>query len=300
MPEYSVFGLRVRSERPLPELPPATGPSEPDVTVRFGTIDSECHDAGLHRLKDAILFVAPDAARYRITGGHEILVEPVQNAHDRNIRLYLLGSAFGAIIHQRGLLPLHANAVEIEGQAFAFMGAQGEGKSTLAAWFHDRGHRIVADDICVIAFHGEKPMAMPGLPRLRLWEDALVQSGRTVGEFERSFEGADDWNKFDLPVAPDRSSRKDLPLSAIYLVESGENFSVQKLEGMKAAEVLFEHTYRGGYLEAANGQRQHLQSIVELVRAIPVFRLTRKRGFDVFEDQAAAVLKHVLSLAAAP
>ena len=56
----------------------------------------------------------------------------------------------GAALHQRGILPLHANAVEIDHRAVAFMGASGAGKSTLAAWFHDQGYPILADDVCVI------------------------------------------------------------------------------------------------------------------------------------------------------
>ena len=77
------------------------------------------------------------------------------NVPDANIRLYLLGSAMGVLLHQRGLLPLHANAVEIDGKAFAFMGASGSGKSTLAAWFHDHGYRIIADDVCAVRFETE-------------------------------------------------------------------------------------------------------------------------------------------------
>ena len=82
----------------------------------------------------------------------EIVAEPRQGVPDSNVRLFLLGSAMGALLHQRGLLPLHTNAVEVGGRAFAFMGKSGAGKSTLAAWFHDRGFRIVADDVCVVGF----------------------------------------------------------------------------------------------------------------------------------------------------
>lgn len=296
MPDYSLFGLRVRSERPLPELPPAMGQEEPDVTVRFGAIDSDCREAGLHRLDDAMLFIAPDAARYRVSQGRDILVEPIENAHDRNVRLYLLGSAFGALVHQRGLLPLHANAVEIDGRAFAFIGAQGEGKSTLAAWFHDQGHRIIADDICVIDFVEGVPVAMPGLPRLRLWEDALASSGRDFRAFDRSFVGDDAWNKYDVPINFDRLTREPLPFAAAYLLESGDEFAARHLQGLEAARAIFEHTYRGGYVDAANGQKSHWEAAVRLVQKAPIFRLNRKRGFERFDLQAHKIRDHAKSV----
>ena len=78
------------------------------------------------------------------------------------------------ILHQRSLLPLHANAMVVEGRAIGFMGHPGAGKSTLAAWFHDRGFDVLADDVCVVTPGPDgRPLAHPGIPRLRLWREAL-------------------------------------------------------------------------------------------------------------------------------
>ena len=114
--------------------------------------------------------------------------------------LYLLGSARGALLHQRGLLPLHANAVVLAGRAIAFCGHSGAGKSTIAAWFHDRGDPILADDICAVdgAATGEI-IAYPGVPRLRLWRDALEKGGREASGYRRSFDSLDKW---DVPIGP--------------------------------------------------------------------------------------------------
>ena len=153
--------------------------------IRVAPISEERSEPGLHVEGEALLLTIPDVARYRIEGGTEIVVDAHPSAPDRNIRLYLLGLAFGALLHQRGLLPLHANAVEVDGKAVAFMGESGAGKSTLAAWFHDRGHRIVADDVCVVGFSkGGQAFAHPGLPRLRLWDEALEASGRSAADFQ--------------------------------------------------------------------------------------------------------------------
>ncbi|MEG8053162.1 hypothetical protein QP185_07710 [Sphingomonas aerolata] len=61
---------------------------------------------------------------------------------------YLLGTALGALLHQRALLPLHCNAIVHDGKAFLFCGDSGAGKSTLAAVFEARGYPS-SPTICV-------------------------------------------------------------------------------------------------------------------------------------------------------
>ena len=237
--DYSVFGLRVRSSFRLPELFLAEGDGQPDVTIKTGPV-AECDsgDNGLRAKDGALLLDIPDVARFRISNGNTITVDADIDTPERNVRLYLLGSAFGAVLHQRGLLPLHANAVEIDGKAVAFMGASGEGKSTLAAWFHDQGYRVIADDVCVVRNGDvERPYALPGVARLRLWQDALEASGREVGSYERSY--ADEtWDKFDVPVESTASSPGEIELSGLYDLRRAEDFRIEELSGVEAADGL--------------------------------------------------------------
>lgn len=296
--DYFVFGLRIRSELPLPELFPAVGDGAPDVTIRLGRI-RELPDAmpGDHVVDDGMLFVIRDVGRYRAARGEEILVEPERDKPDRNVRLYLLGSVFGALLHQRGHLPLHANAIQIDDTATAFMGGAGSGKSTLAAWFHDRGFRIMADDVCAVKFDREgRTKALPGLPRLRLWQEALEASGRAVNEFHRSYVGDHDWNKFDVPIA-DTAARGEIDLAAVYLLEKGDAFEIRRLEGVEAAEAVFAHTYRGAYVSALKGEHSHWSASMRLVQNTPVFRLTRTWGLDRMDEEGRQILEHAKGLA---
>jgi hypothetical protein len=292
--DYSVFGLRVRSEIPLPELFEA-GPGDIDVTIRLGEVPIvEGSDTGLAADGDALILHIFDIARYRISGGDTIVVNPEPGVPDRNVRLFLLGSAFGALIHQRGLLPLHANAIEVDGKAVAFMGASGAGKSTLAAWFHDSGHRIAADDVCVVRFDHGIPYVSPGLPRLRLWLEALEAMGREPSIYARSYAGAN-LEKFDVPVARETSSGADLKLGAVYLLERSKRFAIHPLEGVEAAEVVFANTYRGQYIGAAKGYLSHWAACVQLVQSTPIYRLDRPWRLDRLGNDCELVLQHVRS-----
>jgi hypothetical protein len=296
--DYQLFGLRIRSEIQLPELFPAEGDGAADVTIRQSSLGGGRSEPGLQvENNDTLLLTIPDVGRYRMRAGCEILVDPIDDVPDRNLRLFLLGSAFGALLHQRRLLPLHANAVEIDGRAVAFMGETGAGKSTLAAWFHDRGFRVIADDVCVVGFgdRGE-PYAAPGLPRLRLWGEALTLMGREAAGFARSYVGTDE-EKYDVPINSESAAQSNKPLGALYLLDRGQQFSAAQLTGLEAAETVFANTYRGAYVSAVSGQLSHWESSVRLVRHLPVFRASREWDLKKVDEQCQLMLDHARAVA---
>ena len=299
--EYSVFGLRVRSSLELPELLPASGDGQPDVTIEMAPIaDEPAPGSEVTAVNGALVLVVPDIARFRISGGNTIVVDAERGTPERNVRLFLLGSAFGALLHQRGLLPLHANAVEIDGKAIAFMGASGEGKSTLAAWFHDRGFRVVADDVCVVSIKQDgRPYALPGLARLRLWQDALEASGRQSGHYGRSY-ADESWNKFDVPIERSVGAGSEIELCGVYDLCRANSFRIDELSGIEAADAVFTHTYRGSYLNAAKGERRHWESCVTLVRSTPVFRLSRPSDLERMSETFEQILDHVRTCVLGP
>jgi hypothetical protein len=296
--DYSVFGLRVRSTLPLPELFPADGAGEPDVFISFADVPEGADaPAALSACNGALVLVIPGVARYRISGGQSITVQPDAGVPERNVRLYLLGSAFGALLHQRGLLPLHANAIEIGGKAVAFMGESGAGKSTLAAAFEQLGHGVIADDVCVVGFDpAGSPFAAPGVPRLRLWAEALQHTGRGTEGFERSYAGDEEFDKFDVPLDPGSAVRAKVPLAALYLLARRDEFSVEPLVGIEAAEALFANTYRGSFLAAAKGLESHWLSSVRLVRSVPVFRASRPWNGSRLQEQCQLLVDHAAQL----
>jgi hypothetical protein len=292
--DYRVFGLRVRSSVELPELLPARDAAAPDVVIELGPVtESPQTQSGLTNVGGALILVVPNVARYRIRAGVSITIAPCEGVPERNLRLFLLGSAFGALLHQRGLLPLHANAIEIDGKAVAYMGEPGAGKSTLAAWFHDRGHRIIADDVCVVGFDDAgKAVAKPGLPRLRLWREALEASGHDPASYPRSYAGDERFDKFDVPIDSAKTVESDTPLAALYQLQRGEQASIDRRSGLEAAEAVFANTYRGAYLEVVGDHEAHWTSAVRLVGQVPVFRAARTWGSARLDDQCTMLLEH--------
>ena len=294
--DYSLFGLHIRSDLRLPELLAENRSTEPQVVVRLGDVP-EAPDAGLFMSASGAQLTIPGIARYAIVDGSIITVDRDANVPDANVRLYLLGSAMGILLHQRGLLPLHANAVDIGGTAVAIMGASGAGKSTLAAAFHDYGLGVIADDVCAISFDPEqRPLVNPGLPRLRLWRQALELSGRDASRFQRSYAGDDSWDKFDVPLPREMAIRQPIELAGVYLLVTGERLAIEQLHGIEAIDAIFANTYRGNYVAAGGTVEHHWQSCIRLARQTPIFRLTREWGLSRVADDIPALVEHARQL----
>ncbi|HEX8062705.1 MAG TPA: hypothetical protein VF535_05765 [Allosphingosinicella sp.] len=290
---YRLFGLNLRSEIGLAGLAPSVEAGSVDVEIGLGKLPPGESPPGYSATSDGTILTITKVGRYLIRDGREILIEPAAGASERNLRLFLLGSAIGALLHQRGLLPLHANAIDLGGRAVAFSGHSGAGKSTIAAWFHDRGYPILADDVCVIGFdEAGRALAFPGIPRLRLWREALEASGRDASTYDRSF---DDMDKFDVPtIIAERLA--PLPLAAIYLLRKAQDEpggpAVERLTGIDAVDTLVSNTYRGGYLRTIGRTGEHLAACLRVVRTVPVFRARRLWGFDRFDEEAGQLHDH--------
>ncbi|NJC06133.1 hypothetical protein GGQ97_001926 [Sphingomonas kaistensis] len=274
-----LFGLTLSSELPLPGLVAAPEGSAVDVTICRGSVGAEAD------------LVIPEAGSFVVRAGREIIVDALPGIPERNVRLFLLGSAMGLLLHQRGLFPLHANAVALDGRAIAVAGATGAGKSTLAAWFSRQGLGLVGDDVIALKPTGEGMVALPGPPRVRLWRQSLDTFGLGSEGLEPSYvdPGFDKW---DLPVPLSDHEADELPLGCIYVLSDGPGIAIHRLGGAAAAGALFDHTYRGAYVEQVGGAAGHWQAVARIAASVPVFSLERPRDLSQLDGLGHALLDH--------
>ena len=192
MNDWTLCGWRVRSEFPLPEALPWGGPEDHpvDVTVRLGDVpegvpNSVYIDPTTKRGADGQYHLSiRNVGRYLARHGQEVLIDPLCPIDLPDLRLFVETTCLAALALQRGLIALHGAAFRVSGKTIAIIGASGQGKSTLAAALAQRGHGLMAEDVCVLdvgdgAGDGgdHRPMVIPSLPNIRLWQDALEQLG---------------------------------------------------------------------------------------------------------------------------
>lgn len=297
---YSCFNFQLISEIALYELTPAVDLSDPRplVHVSLGSLPetlpgAQAPEFGLQVVTAGfVMLTVAGVARYLISGGSEIIVDPLPGAAERNVRLFLLGSALGILCHQRGLLPLHANAIVVDGRAVAFAGCSGSGKTTLAAHFERAGYELLCDDVCVIDFdEARRPVAWPGLPGLKLWGDAAEEFGHKRGDLDQVAEGMD---KYHIPMA--RAARpRAIPFDRLYVLSRAEchqTGSISCLRGAKAMAAVMAQTYRLIYLAPMGLRQRHFDLCAAAAVHAKIYAASRLWGYDVFAREADTLERH--------
>ncbi|MEI9990624.1 MAG: hypothetical protein WDM86_11350 [Rhizomicrobium sp.] len=221
-------------------------PGIPDAVIRVvnalsATLDgAEPAGPQAQARAGALLLVSPGIGRFLVRGGLTIDLAADPGADPGAVSLVLHGSARGALIHQRGELPLHAATLVPPGgdAACAICGPSGAGKSTLAAELSRRGWTLVADDTTRVTWTAAGPLAWPSRDSIKLWRDACEAKGIEVARLEQVCAGLD---KHYLRVpARDEPAR----LAAVFelLIDGADDvFFAANKEKMA---LLTRHTYR--------------------------------------------------------
>lgn len=295
---YHVYGLIVVSEIELPELVKAE-PQQSDVQIRFGEVPETVPNPiarwyWCSASCSEFVFTIDGVARYRVSDGRLITVDRrlgvESSVPSADIRLWLLGSAFAALTHQRGLLPLHVSAIKAPTGVWAFAGESGEGKSTLAGFLHRRrGWGLVSDDVSVSDLSSAEPVIYPGPRKLKLWADALQHLEFAACKVVRDLSSTD---KFQLYMSEDEVYEPEM-LKGLIVLESGDDDeapTIKRLTGMLAFKACLEAVYRPYMASWYKLPNQRVQELATICSRIEVYRFRRPRSLNNFEHNLGPVI----------
>jgi len=280
MATYQAFGLTIQSTLPFPELDPAFGDML-DVVIRQAPLrrpkrasTGPCLQAGM---EETHLWWA-DVGSVAIREGREIIVDPLPEVDERVVRLAVLGSALGVLLHQRGMLALHASAVEIGETGILFVGESGQGKSTTAAALVAEGAVLLADDVAAIDQQsGTKPQVLPALSRLKLDVEPALQFG-FPSEMLVEFHECDPRRAYPIyrsvPPLPH-------PINHIFVLREGPEVMVRPCQPQEAFIELIRHSYALRLLGSAGATPTHFEQCAALVHTVPISWLERPRDLAV-------------------
>lgn len=284
MCDYHLFGWRVRSKIPLPDLLPWRGDARtPDIVVQIGTlppVESQLpsFSPAVQICSTGVRVTIPAVASYWVEAGNRVIVQPILLEDAADIRVFLLGTVLAILCFQRGLLPLHASAIDIGGRALLLSGASGAGKSTLAAALSAQGYRLLSDDLCALDVReGRPPMVLPAFPRVRLWRDSALHLQVPINGLERSRE---ELEKYNVPLVEARFQSEALPPAQIVFLRTErapERHAVRRLAGIEALRRYdLVHRWRLGV--ALGYEALIFNAMARLIGVVPVVELARSEN----------------------
>lgn len=281
---YEAFGLTIKSEIILQELIQITSFEDIDIEIKMNNTLNNYTSRPFEFIVEnqTVTFMIPDIAIFQVKDGKEIIVSAFEGANKDIIRLYILGSSFGALLLQRGIYPLHGSAIAIDGKAFAIVGDSGAGKSTLASAFMERGYYLLSDDVIAVKFSKENhPIVIPSYPQQKLWQQSLDAFGIS-NEKLRPIYGRE--NKFCKPVI-NKFHATQLPLGGIFeLVKTnGDSISIRPIHGLELLQKLFAHSYRQFLITKLDLTKWHFSKSTLVAERLPFYQIERpETGFSAF------------------
>lgn len=297
---HRVFGCTLGSEVPFDNRLGEGGGPAADLVFSYGPPGADLPDTAscLYRGTNLHLFRAPDREVLRITDVADfhlwpdrIVAHPAAAEPSPLIEIHLLGTVLSYWLERRGLVTLHASAVEIAGRAAVFASTHGGGKTGLAAALLQAGHPLLSDDLLPVEERDGTFLGRPGYPQMRMWPD---EAAWFLGSHEHLPIVHPELSKRRVPVGPGGLGTfhgSPLPLACIYLPErtEGEALEIREVSPRDALIELLRHSFSPRLVEAAGLQPARFQHLSNLVLQVPVKRLRYPSGFDRLPGVAEAV-----------
>jgi hypothetical protein len=311
---YRIYGLRLRSELPLPVMS-VSDDGEVDLTVQHCgaiprpvtppppvmSIDWRQVEQGwllrYHTRTGEVLEFAfnPEASRLEIRCTMPEMTD--------DITALLVGAGLATALHLRGVPVLHASAIVVDGKAILVAGPAGAGKSTLTAALVAKGVPLLAEDLAVLTFGENVITVQAGYPRLRLCPDATLVAGKAAPDLPRVFSGfvPDDKRWLDAADLAGGYCATPVPLGVIYLMAPRRHdrpaVEIVPLPLHRAGLALLGHLYGARWLRIP--QPQALKWCARIAGRTPVRIVHAPPGLERVSETADAIIADARCLAAA-
>jgi hypothetical protein len=299
---YGVYGISLRSQIPL-SLPADSHTGFTEIELLVGSPSAAIQDVQLQKspwgsYRYAHLEDGSTYARWEGVGeflvsrdGRCITCARFTEALE-SFQVYLLGQALSFALVKNGFEPLHATCVIVRGQAVAFLGDSGFGKSSLAASFLQMGHRLLTDDLLTLQKSDDGFTAYPGPPRIKLFPE---MARRFIGEPVNSVPMNSGTRKLVIPLDSNRTCGSPVPLRVVYtLLSPGEqageqSVRIKPLSPRESFLTLLSNTFNYVILDPSRLQRQFAET-ARLATIIPVKSLSYPRQAGLLSAVREAIL----------
>lgn len=251
--------------------------------------------AHFHRNGPHYLVRFPGMADFEVSAdGKTVQAWPAPPTTAGTLHHLYLNQVLPLALSRQGWLVLHASAVEVDGQAVAFLAESGRGKSTLAASFAATSGRFLTDDGLQVQWVQGEPFALPSHPSVRLWEDSR---SALLGPEPAIAPPAEYTSKARF-LAGSRLSfcGSAMPLRRVFLLGSGESSAIE-IRPAKPADAVMAMVSNSFLLDVAAQDMlaQHFSDITRLANLPIHYHLDYPRQYEQLPALRDAIARHLVN-----
>jgi hypothetical protein len=305
---YSLYGVRLKSAVPLAGLR-VHGPGRRVITLFEGSAalfsrarrqaELSARDWFQHaRLADGSDYLQWSGLFEFLVSvdGRRIAYGRFNGASAESLQTYLLAQVLSFALVKRGIEPLHATSVVIDGQAVAFLADCGYGKSSLGAAFLQVGCPLLTDDLLVLKEQGDRFIACPGPPRIKLFP---AMARRLLARPGNAIPMNNGTSKLVIALGENEtvSPKGTFPLKAIYVLTPpasarGSNITIRPLSPRRVFFELIKNTFNPLIVEPERLERQ-FDLASRLAARVPVRSLSYPRNFRRISEVRDSILREL-------
>ena len=248
-------------------------------------VERPLYDDGFFKLNQAEFSMEVEGVgSFYAADGNYISLVLNPEATRANIELYLNGSTYGAILHQRKIMPMHGSCFEYSGKGIMLCGDSGAGKSSLTAAFVVDGNEFLTDDVTPVLVADEKVIIWTLSDRIKLWEDSLQQLNQKKDGLDKI---DPEIEKFYFPL--NSFSKSTFLLNHIFLIQFHEKASVdfQEVEGAEKVIALRNEIYRLEYMQGMpENESLYFKDLVEISKRVKITKLFRQKDIPIEQTKS--------------
>jgi hypothetical protein len=209
-------------------------------------------------------------------------------------RTFLLSQVLSFALLKQGIETLHATVIEVAGEAIAFVGDCGYGKSTLAAAFLHSGAKLLTDDLLALDIRNSVPplvLAHPGFPRIKLFPDSAKVLLKDPAAGRPLLPNS---HKLVFPLSDRAHTAGPKPLKAVYVLTAQgrdrrcQRVMIRRLPRQRACLSLIANAFNPVITDPPRLARQ-FKWAAKLATAIPVKSLSYPKGLSRLPRVLAAI-----------
>ena len=234
----------------------------------------------------------PDIARYFVSDGNKVIIEPLCEDWD-SILLFFYSNCIAAILLQSNLIPFHVSGVlDKKGGLWLFAAPSRTGKSTTALKLKEKGYTLFTDDTALITVEEGICVATASYPVARAWENTM--NNQTAFAISEGKQLRAEINKFGIDFHDDFVSTSQQVKGIVFLEMQGNKIQIERMKPVEGMKKLGDNIYRNTWVDGMNKQLLQFKIVSAVSQKVPFWKAVRPKDTPSFDSFAEAIIEQIM------